>query len=71
MAEWRVPGYSAAMLRITELKLPLNHPEEALAAAIRNRLRITPRDLVRYAHLPAARMTRATRWTSNSSIRST
>ncbi len=36
------------MLRITELKLPLNHPEEALAAAIRNRLRITPRDLVRY-----------------------
>ena len=37
------------MLRITELKLPINHPEEALAAAIRNRLRITPRDLVRYA----------------------
>ncbi|KAK0357943.1 hypothetical protein LTR94_037348, partial [Friedmanniomyces endolithicus] len=36
------------MLRITELKLPLNHPEEALAAAIRERLRITPRDLVRY-----------------------
>ncbi|GAA3713335.1 NAD(P)/FAD-dependent oxidoreductase [Sphingomonas cynarae] len=36
------------MLRITELKLPINHPEEALAAAIRNRLRITPRDLVRY-----------------------
>ncbi len=36
------------MLRITELKLPLNHPEEALAAAIRNRLRITPRDLIRY-----------------------
>ncbi|MGP7796062.1 NAD(P)/FAD-dependent oxidoreductase [Sphingomonas sp. CLY1604] len=37
------------MLRITDLKLPINHPEEALAAAIRNRLRITPRDLVRYA----------------------
>ena len=36
------------MLRITELKLPLNHPEEALAAAIRDRLRIGPRDLVRY-----------------------
>jgi len=36
------------MLRITELKLPLNHPEEALAAAIRERLRITPRDLIRY-----------------------
>ena len=36
------------MLRITELKLPLNHPEEALAAAIRERLRITPRELIRY-----------------------
>ncbi len=36
------------MLRITELKLPLNHPEEALTAAIRDRLRITPRDLIRY-----------------------
>ena len=36
------------MLRITELKLPLNHADEALAAAIRTRLRITPRDLVRY-----------------------
>jgi uncharacterized FAD-dependent dehydrogenase len=37
------------MLRITELKLPLNHADEALAAAIRTRLRITPRDLVRYS----------------------
>ncbi|MFN3434140.1 MAG: NAD(P)/FAD-dependent oxidoreductase [Sphingomonas sp.] len=36
------------MLRVTDLKLPINHPEEALAAAIRNRLRITPRELVRY-----------------------
>ncbi|HEU0066487.1 MAG TPA: NAD(P)/FAD-dependent oxidoreductase [Sphingomonas sp.] len=36
------------MLRITELKLPLNHADEALPAAIRDRLRITPRDLVRY-----------------------
>ncbi len=36
------------MLRISELKLPLNHPEEALTAAIRERLRITPRDLIRY-----------------------
>ncbi|MEP7005271.1 MAG: NAD(P)/FAD-dependent oxidoreductase [Sphingomonas bacterium] len=36
------------MLRITELKLPLNHADEALAAAIRTRLRITPRDLIRY-----------------------
>jgi len=36
------------MLRITELKLPLEHDEDALASAIRNRLRITPRDLIRY-----------------------
>lgn len=36
------------MLRLTEIALPLHHPEEALAAAIRNRLRITPRDLVKY-----------------------
>ena len=36
------------MLRITELKLPLNHPEESLAAAIRERLRITPKELIRY-----------------------
>ncbi len=36
------------MLRITDLKLPLNHADEALPAAIRDRLRITPRDLIRY-----------------------
>ena len=36
------------MLRITDLTLPLHHPDEALAAAICKRLRITPRDLVRY-----------------------
>lgn len=36
------------MLRITELKLPLHHPDEALPAAICKRLRITPRDLVRH-----------------------
>ena len=36
------------MLRITELTLPLHHPDEALPAAICKRLRITPRDLVRY-----------------------
>ncbi len=41
--------YSAAMLRITELKLPLNHADEALPAAIRKRLRITPRDMIRFA----------------------
>ena len=37
------------MLRLTELKLPINHAEEALATAIRKRLRITPRELIRYA----------------------
>ncbi|MFA5967743.1 MAG: NAD(P)/FAD-dependent oxidoreductase [Sphingomonas sp.] len=36
------------MLRITELKLPLDHADEALATAIRKRLRITPRDMIRY-----------------------
>jgi uncharacterized FAD-dependent dehydrogenase len=36
------------MLRITELKLPLHHADEELPAAIRQRLRIGPRDLVRY-----------------------
>jgi uncharacterized FAD-dependent dehydrogenase len=36
------------MIRLTELKLPLHHPDEALPAAIVKRLRITPRDLVRY-----------------------
>ncbi|SEN05520.1 hypothetical protein SAMN05192583_1894 [Sphingomonas gellani] len=37
------------MIRVTELKLPLHHPDEALPAAICKRLRIGPRDLVRYA----------------------
>jgi uncharacterized FAD-dependent dehydrogenase len=36
------------MLRLTELTLPLHHPDEALPAAICKRLRITPRDLVKY-----------------------
>ena len=36
------------MLRLTELTLPLHHPEEALPAAICRRLRITPRELVRH-----------------------
>jgi len=36
------------MLRITELTLPLHHPEEALPAAICKRLRITPRELIRH-----------------------
>ncbi len=37
------------MLRLSELKLPLHHAEEELAAAIRRRLRVTPKELVRYA----------------------
>ncbi|WP_288017165.1 NAD(P)/FAD-dependent oxidoreductase [Blastomonas sp.] len=36
------------MLRITELTLPLHHPDEALPAAICKRLRIGPRDLIRH-----------------------
>ncbi len=36
------------MLRLTELTLPLHHADEELPAAICKRLRITPRDLVRY-----------------------
>src|SRR6187549_3541047 len=36
------------MLRITELALPLHHPDEALPAAICKRLRISPRELVRH-----------------------
>ena len=36
------------MLRLTELTLPLHHPDEALPAAICKRLRITPRDLVKH-----------------------
>jgi len=37
------------MIRISDLKLPLHHPDEALPAAICRRLRITPRDLMRFA----------------------
>jgi uncharacterized FAD-dependent dehydrogenase len=37
------------MLRITELKLPLNHVESALPAAIVERLGIAPSDLLDYA----------------------
>ena len=40
--------YGAAMIRVTELKLPLHHADEALPAAILKRLRITPRELIRY-----------------------
>ncbi len=37
-----------AMLRLTNLTLPLHHSDEALPAAIRERLRVAPRDLVRH-----------------------
>ncbi len=37
------------MLRLLELKLPLDHPPEALQAAILARLAIAPRDLVRFS----------------------
>ena len=37
------------MIRLTDLKLPLHHPDEALPAAIAARLRIGRRDLVRHA----------------------
>jgi uncharacterized FAD-dependent dehydrogenase len=46
---WReraVPAKTRAMLRISELKLPLGHPPEAMAPAIVERLGITPEDLV-------------------------
>jgi uncharacterized FAD-dependent dehydrogenase len=36
------------MLRLTELTLPLHHPDEALPAAICKRLRITPRELIKH-----------------------
>ncbi|SFP60759.1 NAD(P)/FAD-dependent oxidoreductase [Sphingomonas rubra] len=36
------------MIRVTDLRLPLHHPDEALPAAIRKRLRIEPRDLIRH-----------------------
>ncbi|WP_295632116.1 NAD(P)/FAD-dependent oxidoreductase [Novosphingobium sp.] len=36
------------MLRLTNLTLPLHHADEALLAAIFKRLRVTPRDVVRY-----------------------
>ncbi|ESS74057.1 FAD dependent oxidoreductase [Methyloglobulus morosus KoM1] len=36
------------MLRITELKLPLNHPEDAIRPAILTRLGITEEDLITY-----------------------
>jgi len=37
------------MIRIVDLRLPLHHAEEALAAAICRRLRVSPRDVIRYS----------------------
>ena len=37
------------MIRVNDLKLPLHHADEALPAAIVKRLKITPRDLIRFA----------------------
>ncbi|GAB4157507.1 MAG: NAD(P)/FAD-dependent oxidoreductase [Cyanobacteria bacterium J069] len=36
------------MLRLTEIKLPLDHPAEAIEAAILKKLQIAPEDLTRY-----------------------
>lgn len=36
------------MLRITELKLPLEHPPEAIKTAILKKLQITPQELINY-----------------------
>nr|WP_290225402.1 NAD(P)/FAD-dependent oxidoreductase [Trichocoleus desertorum] len=37
------------MLRLTEVKLPLEHPEEALEKAILKKLQITPAELISYS----------------------
>ena len=37
------------MLRLTELKLPLDHAESEIEAAALKRLRIKPRDLIGYS----------------------
>jgi len=37
------------MLRLTELKLPLGHPPEALRAAIRDRLGVADGEIVDFA----------------------
>ncbi|MDX2216776.1 MAG: NAD(P)/FAD-dependent oxidoreductase [Oculatellaceae cyanobacterium bins.114] len=36
------------MLRLTEIKLPLDHPQEAIEAAILKKLQIAPEELIRY-----------------------
>ncbi|MDB5420101.1 MAG: hypothetical protein JWR59_48, partial [Brevundimonas sp.] len=40
---------TAPMLRLSELKLPLDHPPEALPAAIAARLGVPPRDLISWS----------------------
>ena len=37
------------MLRLTEVKLPLDHPEEAIETAILKKLQIAPKELIRYS----------------------
>ena len=37
------------MLRLTELKLPLDHPDDAIEAAVLKRLQIKPQDLASYS----------------------
>lgn len=37
------------MLRLTEVKLPLDHPEEAIKTAILKKLHIAPTELIRYS----------------------
>ena len=36
------------MIRITELRLPIDHPQEAVALAILKRLNIKPVDLIKF-----------------------
>ncbi len=37
------------MIRLTEVKLPIDHPKEAIQAAILKKLRITPAELISYS----------------------
>jgi uncharacterized FAD-dependent dehydrogenase len=47
MASAPQPGYSAAMVRLTEIRLPLDHPPEALRAAVLERLGVADAQLRR------------------------
>src|SRR5262245_22465367 len=44
---WFRPDF--AMLRLTEIRLPIDHPETALRAAILSRLSIPPADLIDFS----------------------